>query len=255
MSDLTPNNLSFEYIKNQTKVLNLKIGKLFSKALLESAKNGDLRLFKIYDLLDDENEVNMHLLYSDCDFNKGHITIEGVYKELLKTSIKNYDETILDYLLNENKYLKNRKYIMCFIFKDFIELCIYLNMFDFAKKLIDASNSKEYNYQYVEFMEKLIGEDSIPRLEFMLDNFNFSDEYKFSFLIMALKAEKINSLQYLKSQVRESAFNNTVDKFNVITTDLVNKEPKILNKEESIKECEELNCKNVGLIRNLLNKL
>ena len=248
--------LSLEKIKENVSTGNISLGKLFSKQMLESAQNGDIKIFKeVYDQLDIETEDGLLLCYSENEYNKNEITMDTIFKTLIKTSIQQYDELILDYCLNESRFFKCRQYSMGILLIEEIKLCIYLNMFDFAKKLIDVTNSRN-DYYYNDFMYKLISENSIPRLEFMVLNFEISDVYKFGFILFALESEKLISLKYLRNIIGNiEMYNSTLDQFNEISFEEINNNKNIENKQKCIGEVEQLINLCVNRIRDLTNSV
>lgn len=196
--------LSLENINQQASHCNnVDLGRLFSVQMLECAKIGNINFFReVYDNLDDETEENLWLCYTENpDLHRGEITLDKIFRTLVETSIREYNESILNYFITENRYFRQRQHAMSDILFEEIKICIYSNIFDFAKKLIDATNSVVLSNNYTNFMYELILEDSIPRIEFMIQNFDFFDSHKFNFILYAIKMQKLTSLKYLKSTI------------------------------------------------------
>lgn len=213
---------------------------------METANNGDINFFK---------DVFKDFKPNDIIYLNTILLLDNILKYLINYSINNYDEEIMLYICKECPIYLYQKYrINCVIYEE-IQLCIDKNMFDFAKLLIDSSKSSNNFYYYLNYMNKIILEDSIIKVQFMLDNFKIKDIYKLNFMSKSMCNPNI--FIYLHQRFKNTdIYTNCINEFNKTTRSLI-KEANPSKSEDELnnlfKALEEKNELSVNTIKNYAN--
>ena len=173
----------------------------FCEELMEEAKKGNILYFKeTLDNLSKEDMDNLCLLIHPVQFLK-EISVIDILRILLLIGIRNYDEDIIKYIFLENKILLKMKDTSSFYFNEEICLMIELSMFEICEIVI-KSISIQFE-EFIEFFNKCVNEENLPKIEFIIKVFNVSTFYLFGFLMHSLNLQKRNSALFLKEKIKE----------------------------------------------------
>lgn len=204
----------------------------FSSEMMQEALKGNVEYFR--NTLDQLTEDEYDDLYFNFDreyyFNtvvKNKNSISEIILTLICYAIDNFDDDILNYVLNENKVFLANKHRFTYNFKILILQCIEKSRFDIAKLLIESLQCNICNLSFLDFYEEFIlylKSEYLTKMQFIIDNFEIKTEFIFSFILTAMLNGKIFSFRFL---LREYKKRNDVDSAKDRLISYINEFPEI----------------------------
>lgn len=214
--------MDLQYILNsiKNKEINIEFGGKYAQELLKQANKKNITYFReTLDKLEKEDLMKMYLHFDKFD---DFTSISEILVTLLLKGIEDYDIDVINYVCQENIQYQKHKYVMDFYLCPIIHSCIDKLMFDVALIIVKSLDTLNI-YFYKESFYYFLKQESISKMDFMLENFVGNDSemsekdplFLMGMIAESLSQNKIISFKFLKGKydkLREKSTDGITEK-------------------------------------------